>query len=189
MLLLQLGDGDLLVGFSDGRIERPLPDDAGLVGEQTHSLCDPDAARSNRFRLQVLPLVDGEIHPEFLMISTDGLSKSFPDDQGFMKVAGEWYQVAKRNSIEEGTRGLETWLSNASQRGSGDDITLGLALRSAPATGMQQARLAPGITRAERRSHQARGARGLVDQACVAVCCDFAVGAAGRRRGLERALG
>jgi serine/threonine protein phosphatase PrpC len=87
LILIQIGDGDALVGFSDGRLERPLPDDTKLVGEETHSLCDPDAARSNRFRLQVLPQLDATAGPEFVMLSTDGLSKSCPSEQAFMKLA------------------------------------------------------------------------------------------------------
>jgi serine/threonine protein phosphatase PrpC len=133
VLLVQIGDGDLVVGFSDGRLTRPLPDDTGLVGEQTHSLCDPDAAKSNLFRLQVLPVLDTGAKLDFLMLSTDGLSKSCPDDGAFMKLAAEWRGTVSRDGVDSVSSSLESWLASASERGSGDDITLGFAVRRSPA--------------------------------------------------------
>jgi serine/threonine protein phosphatase PrpC len=128
VLVLQLGDGDLLVGFSDGQIVRPLPDDTGLVGEQTYSLCNADAARANRFRLQVLPRAGRNPQPQFLMLSTDGLSKSCADEEAFAKLAREWRDVIQKDGLASLAGSLEPWLVQASQRGSGDDVTLGFAV-------------------------------------------------------------
>ena len=72
LLVLQIGDSDVLFGYPDGRIERPLPVDHGLVGEQTYSLCALDAAQ--RFRVRVMAPDSAQDWPDFVMLSTDGLS-------------------------------------------------------------------------------------------------------------------
>lgn len=134
---LQIGDGDLLLGYPDGRLERPLPDDAGLVGEQTYSLCSPDALQ--RFRVAVMParpdaslpglaLRDAAL-PDFAMLSTDGVSKSFPDEAAFRAVAGHYRTALLTAGPAAVLQGLPAWLDEVSQRGSGDDVTLCLAVR------------------------------------------------------------
>ena len=127
LTVLQIGDGDLLVGRTGGAIERPLPDDEGLVGEQTYSLCLPNAAEAAR--MAVLDASD----VDFVMLATDGLSKSFADDADFLKLAAAWRDHARRDGVDELSATLPQWLSNASERGSGDDISLGLILPPAAA--------------------------------------------------------
>lgn len=124
---LQIGDGDLLLGYPDGRLERPLPDDAELVGEQTYSLCSPDALL--RFRVAVVPARPGSPPPDFALLSTDGISKSFPDEAAFRAVAGHYRTALLTAGPEAVLRGLPGWLDEVSQRGSGDDVTLCLAVR------------------------------------------------------------
>ena len=41
--VLQLGDGDILVATASGTATRPLPRPPGQVGEETESLCMPNA--------------------------------------------------------------------------------------------------------------------------------------------------
>jgi serine/threonine protein phosphatase PrpC len=133
ILLLQLGDGDILVGFSDGQIKRLLVSDIGLAGEQTNSLCDPNAVKLDLFRLQVVPILGATARPDFIMLSTDGLSKSCADEQGFVKLAREWRTVIQRDSLKTITGSLEPWLAQASRNGSGDDVTLAFAAAHRPA--------------------------------------------------------
>jgi serine/threonine protein phosphatase PrpC len=135
ILLLQLGDGDILVGFSDGQIKRLLVSDIGLAGEQTNSLCDPNAAKLDLFRLQVLPILDTSARPDFVMLSTDGLSKSCADEPAFVNLAQEWRSVIHKDGLRTITGSLEPWLTQASRNGSGDDVTLGFAARQVPAVG------------------------------------------------------
>ncbi len=137
VLVLQLGDGDLLVRFTDGAIVRPLPDDLELVGDQTYSLCLPDARE--RLRGAVVTDVDAI---DLLMLSTDGLSKSFAHEADFVRLAGTWSGTLEAMGLDAVVEALPEWLSAASERGSGDDITLGFLLRSG--TAPAQAALDPG---------------------------------------------
>ncbi len=124
LVLVQIGDGDALLGYPDGRILRPLPDDAGLVGEQTYSLCGADAAA--RFRLVLLR---GAGLPDFVMLGTDGISKSFVDETAFVAVARHYRDVARQEALAAIVPRLDGWLADVSRRGTGDDVTLCLAAR------------------------------------------------------------
>jgi hypothetical protein len=68
---------------------RPLPDDVDLVGEQTYSLCLPNAEAAVRARF----LPRSEADTDFLMLSTDGLAKSFRDDADFLRLAASWHET------------------------------------------------------------------------------------------------
>lgn len=126
LLACQIGDGDILLGWPDGRLTRPLPDDEGLVGEQTYSLCLPEAERFARIHL--MRRGPGDAWPDFAMLSTDGVSKSFADHAAFMSV-GQRYRELAKGGLPETLRALPDWLSEVSHRGSGDDATICLAVR------------------------------------------------------------
>lgn len=126
LLALQIGDGDMLFGYPDGRVERPLPSDAGLVGEQTYSLCLSDAAQ--RFRICDSRRIDGRPWPDFVMLSTDGVSKSFPDEKTFQSIARDYRTSVTKMGLRGVLDQLAPWLNDVSVRGSGDDATLCLAV-------------------------------------------------------------
>ena len=129
LFLLQLGDGDLLLGAPDGTIVRPLPSDEGLVGEQTYSLCQADAEQRIRLRI----VTPDEYAADFVILATDGLSKSYADEAAFLRLAGSWRQTIAERGPAAVVQELDGWLGAASQQGSGDDITLGFVVRSASA--------------------------------------------------------
>jgi serine/threonine protein phosphatase PrpC len=130
LLALQIGDGDVVFGYPDGNVERPLPSDQGLFGEQTYSLCLDDAAR--RFRVYSCPREDGQPWPDFVMLSTDGVSKSFADEPTFRSIARDYRNSIRKTGLRSVLDQLEKWLNDVSHRGSGDDVTLCLAV-GAPA--------------------------------------------------------
>ena len=124
--VLQIGDGDLLLGYSDGRIERPLHDDWGLVGEQTYSLCQDDA--ETRFRVATIWRESEPSWPDFALLATDGVSKSFRDEAAFVAAVARFRRLAFEDW--EGTMAaLPAWLEEVSARGSGDDSSICIALR------------------------------------------------------------
>jgi serine/threonine protein phosphatase PrpC len=131
IVLLQLGDGDLLVGSTDGTIYRPLPDDEGLIGQQTYSLCLPSA--QDRVRTRALGRADRDV--DFLMLSTDGLAKSFPDEASFVNIASFWCKAIREAGLSAVSGHIEETLAAAATRGSSDDVTLGLMVRSSRAGG------------------------------------------------------
>ncbi len=128
LLVLQIGDSDVLFGYPDGRIERPLPVDQGLVGEQTYSLCALDAAQ--RFRARIMVPDDALGWPDFVMLSTDGIAKSFADEKAFVAIARQYRDTLQKVGLNEVLGRLDDWLAEVSRRGSGDDVTLCLASRT-----------------------------------------------------------
>lgn len=126
LMALQIGDGDMLFGYPDGRVERPLPNDEGLFGEQTYSLCLDNAAE--RFRVRTRRRIEGQPWPDFVMLSTDGVSKSFADEKTFLSIARDYRTSVRKIGLRGVLDQLEKWLSDVSHRGSGDDVTLCLAV-------------------------------------------------------------
>jgi len=124
--MLQIGDGDLLLGFPDGRLERPLRSDEGLHGEETYSLCLNDAAR--HFRTATFWREADDAWPDFVFLSTDGISKSFADEAGF-RAAVEQLRTIARADWDALIASLPEWLNEVSRNGSGDDSTTCIAVR------------------------------------------------------------
>lgn len=126
LTMLQIGDGDLLLGYGDGRIERPLHADEGLIGEQTYSLCQSDA--ETRFRVASIWHGNGGDWPDFALLATDGVSKSFQDEAAFVAAVSRFRDMARADWAGM-LQALPAWLSEVSARGSGDDSTICIALR------------------------------------------------------------
>jgi serine/threonine protein phosphatase PrpC len=129
ILLLQIGDGDILIVYSRDHVVRPWPRDPRLLGVETTSLCTEDAV--SNIHLRVEPLVhEGElVSPPLVLLSTDGYSNSFRGDSDFLKVGGDVLEMIEQDGFESVERDLEGWLDEASRLGSGDDVTLGLLYR------------------------------------------------------------
>jgi hypothetical protein len=123
---MQVGDGDLVASATEGQLARPLPDDDGLVGEQTYSICLPDAVAL--FRTLLFQSPHPLAKPDFVAVSSDGLSKSFPDVGGFLEVMQQWRSLARGQGLAAIEPKLEDWLSNCSSSGSGDDVSLAMCV-------------------------------------------------------------
>jgi hypothetical protein len=124
VLLLQLGDGDILTVSEQGDTRRPLPDDPRLVGGQTLSLCQPAAWREAR----TIALEDDEM-PVLVLLSSDGYANSFQTDADFLAIGADYLSLL-RTGVSNLRDRLPRILGDASADGSGDDITLGLLHRS-----------------------------------------------------------
>lgn len=163
LLALQIGDGNILTGHGNGAVERVFPDDA-LAGEQTYSLCQADAPRFARHRL--IDMRHGPAPVDFVMASTDGLMKSFPDDEGYRNLARAFRAQIAENGLGTVTQDLGDWLAAASASGSGDDISLGFLVAARPVrTG--------GIHRAQ-PPQQAEGPRSFGSRVMVPAASLFA---------------
>jgi len=130
-LCLQLGDGDILLVSGQSEVSRPWPKDEESLGDETHSLATRNAAAAVRLHVTRAP----EPLPELLLLSTDGYANSFREDRGFLAVGPDLLQMIRAEGMGAITQQLETWLSEASEQGSGDDITLGILWRGAAASG------------------------------------------------------
>lgn len=124
MTVLQIGDGDLLLVDGEGGVSRPLGSDAGLIGEQTYSLCQDDAV--GRFRVARVSL-DGSSAPVAALLATDGVAKSFRDADTFEEAARH-LAARGRVALDRLAAELPDWLDRLSRHGSGDDASLCLVL-------------------------------------------------------------
>lgn len=125
-LLLQLGDGDVLTVSDDGLVQRPLPADERLFAEETTSLCMEEAWRELRVCFQVL----SKSYPALFLVATDGYSNSFSSESDFLSVGGDLLEILQKNGVQYVRENLAAWLKEASNVGSGDDVTLGIVYRS-----------------------------------------------------------
>jgi serine/threonine protein phosphatase PrpC len=126
VLYLQLGDGDILIVSSDGEVERPWPPDSRHLGVETTSLCLGRAAEDVKVRVDP---VSGD-SPALVLLATDGYANSFREDEGFVRVGGDVLDIIRKDGMEKVEASLESWLNEASEHGSGDDITAGLLFRA-----------------------------------------------------------
>lgn len=122
-IFVQLGDGDMLFINEEGNAEFIFPPDEDMYGTVTHSLCQPNIAQNTKISVRTLP------QPKLFLMSTDGLRDSLQDDaQSYINV-GKW--LLKRFQ-SEGFYPIQTtlpnWLSQLSERGNGDDTTMGLLI-------------------------------------------------------------
>lgn len=122
---IQIGDGEILVVSEDGSVERPIPKDERLFANETTSLCSEHAIADFRFFFERL----SGITPALLLLTTDGYANSFKDEAGFLKVGTDILNMIKVEGPKYVEENLENWLDEASKRGSGDDITLGILYR------------------------------------------------------------
>lgn len=119
---LQVGDGDILTVSDHGVVTRPLSKDDRLLGNETTSLCAPEAWRD--FRVSFQPL--RQSHPALILLSTDGYPNSFRDESGFLQVGSDLLSMIREHGLEKVKDSLSGWLSDSTHAGSGDDVTLGI---------------------------------------------------------------
>jgi hypothetical protein len=125
---LQLGDGDILAVAAEGAVERrPRKTDPRLLANDTTSLCMRSAAAEFRFDYHH----PSREFPRFIMVSTDGYSNAFKSDADFLKVGRDLNKLCADGSPPT-TGDLEGWLNQASEYGSGDDVSLAYIWRQAP---------------------------------------------------------
>lgn len=130
--LMQLGDGDILLGFPDGRIERPIAPDTGLWGEQTYSLCLPNA--ENHLHGWVAHRDWDDELPDFILAGSDGVSKSLVSEDAFHDVAAQYRERCRSGAevFSQTMSALPQWLENLAANGSGDDASMILAVKLKP---------------------------------------------------------
>jgi len=125
ILLLQLGDGDVLIVEDDGAVKRAFPRDACLIANETTSLCSPYAW--NDVHVAFEPLVDKA--PALILVCTDGYTNSFASEEDFLQVGSDYLQALREHGLEYVRSRMEEWLRETSDRGSGDDIAVGVIWR------------------------------------------------------------
>jgi serine/threonine protein phosphatase PrpC len=122
ILYLQLGDGEILTVSNDGEVTSPLPKDKRLFANETTSLCSEEAWRDFRVSFHVI----SNAPPALILLTTDGYPNSFRDESGFLKVGSDILEMIRSGGLDVVDNHLESWLSESTHAGSGDDVTLGI---------------------------------------------------------------
>lgn len=119
----QIGDGDIT--YVDGQGAQPVVTGDKLLGVESHSLCSLDAWKKAVSSMhlrnwdQVLPCV--------FMLSTDGFSNSFVNDEEFGKTCNQYFGMLNEYGAAVVEENLKSWLAETSRLGCGDDTTLLMA--------------------------------------------------------------
>jgi hypothetical protein len=135
LVLVQIGDGDIMGIQPDGRPLLPVPRDPSLDGHQTTSLCGPHA--EDEFRAAV---VDTSTTPLLgVMLATDGYGNAQVADPWTDAVSADLAELINDRPPEWLAGQLPLWASRcASADGSADDTTIALLIAPS-ATGWRHA--------------------------------------------------
>ena len=120
-LFVQLGDGDMLMLTEDGEIEVVFEHDDELYGSLTHSLCQPNSAAYASVTCRKID------RPRLFLLSTDGLRDSLQGEMSQFERVCRWVNQRLTNEGWEQVKSdMPHWLHQLSERGNGDDATLGI---------------------------------------------------------------
>jgi hypothetical protein len=64
-----------------------------------------------------------------VLLSTDGYANAFREDAGFLQVGADLLDLVRQEGLGAVAGGLDSWLAEATEQGSGDDVTVGLLCR------------------------------------------------------------
>lgn len=120
----QIGDGDIFIITQDGIINHPIPENPTLIGSETFSL-----SLDNAHLLWNTDVISVE-HNYAVILASDGLSDSFVSNGE--NSLNKWIETlinrVKEFGLEKIKQKMPDWLDDISQRGSGDDISMVIAL-------------------------------------------------------------
>ncbi len=115
----QLGDGDI-VKVSEAGVYNIIEADK-ILGTETHSLSKP--ASWKKAITLIRKREENEPRPVMYMLSSDGLSNSYKNEEEFQKTCADYYALLKEHGVKAVSDQLKTWLQETSEMGCGDDIT------------------------------------------------------------------
>lgn len=119
----QIGDGDITY-VDDGGVQPVVVADK-LLGVESHSLCSREAWKK---AVSAVHFQSWEQHlPCAFLLSTDGLSNSYADDEAFRQTCAQYFEALKTYGPDAVEENLPEWLSETSRLGCGDDTTLLMA--------------------------------------------------------------
>ena len=119
----QLGDGDL--NCIDKDSVAPLIQQEKILGVETHSMAKLGAWKKAE---TVISRTNHQKEmPYMYMLSTDGMVNSFVSEEEFHKNCRGYLQLLEEHGVDAVQKKLPAWLSQTSEEGCGDDITVVMA--------------------------------------------------------------
>ena len=116
----QIGDGDIILVDKDNI--SPVVETEKILGTETHSLSKTDAWKK---AVSSVRRRDSKADTPYLyMMSTDGFVNSYVSDEEHKKTCRDYYNMIGEHGFEKVCSNLEKWLTETSELGCGDDITL-----------------------------------------------------------------
>ncbi len=116
IIVMNIGDAELLLKFKEKK-EIQVLNQNKRIGNETESLALPFAHKY--YTVDVYNIEEVEA----ILAATDGYPNSFKQESGFIKVIDDLLTITKSHGISAIQDNLAEWLSDTSQKGSGDDIT------------------------------------------------------------------
>ncbi len=121
MVGINLGDGDLIV-YTNKSSAHHKYEDHNTIGDHTYSLCTSGALAYWYYIVRGLEDVDA------IFAATDGYRNSYRDLKGFEQVGTDIVKLSAKKGVSTIEENWESWLSETSRLGSGDDISAAIAL-------------------------------------------------------------
>lgn len=118
----QIGDGD--INLVTEKSVSALVEPEKFLGTETHSLSKPDAWRK---AVASVRRRDSEEEACMYMLSTDGFANSYTSDAEFQKTCRDYFSMIREHGVEIVQANLKKWLTETSELGCGDDITVVMA--------------------------------------------------------------
>ena len=116
----QLGDGDIT--YIDANRVCPAIEGDKILGVETHSISKRSSWQKALTR--VIPIDKQASKPFMYTISTDGWINSHASEEDFHKTCYDYLTLISERGISVVKDNLESWLSETSKLGCGDDITV-----------------------------------------------------------------
>ena len=117
--LMQIGDGDVLLGHRGHDVHRPIPPRGPLPPAQTESLCQPDADER-------VVVVDHDLETarfDACLIATDGLDCAFADEKWHGATMGDLLDRLSGMAPNDLPAAVERWCRAPAESG-GDDTSM-----------------------------------------------------------------
>lgn len=125
--VIKLGDGNASVINYDGKASLlQSVDDSQLEFNITTSLCQTDAV--NEFR-HIYVSIDNDMPIKGLVLTTDGIINCYTNEQAYLDFISNIFSGYKEETLVSAHAELEEFLPRLSEKGSGDDLSVGIILR------------------------------------------------------------
>lgn len=120
LFAFQLGDGDIAY-IDDGGAELVIEPEK-ILGVETHSL-SREASWKKAITLVRRFEADAS-RPLVFTLTSDGFANSYKDEESFKNTLVDYFGMLKEHGAQVIEENLEAWLTETSEFGCGDDITL-----------------------------------------------------------------